>query len=58
MSGWKKAVMKTAALTLLCPDSTGVVSDVDLTETEARQLVMNGDVELGAIVLDTDHASL
>ena len=38
------------------PDSPGVVSDVDLTATAARQLVMSGDVELGAIVLDTNQA--
>ena len=34
-------------------DSPGVVSNVDLTAIVARQLVMSGDVELGAIVLDT-----
>ena len=38
------------------PVSPGVVSDVHQTATVARQLVMSGDVELGAIVLDTDQA--
>ena len=37
------------------PDSPGVVSDVDLTATVAKQLVMSGDVEFGAIVLDTNQ---
>ena len=37
------------------PNSPGVISDVDLTATVARQLVMSGDVELGAVVLDTNQ---